>query len=343
MCRQLLRFVFAAMAAAMVMAPAALAGDVFLGITMDDITPSMARALQIDEDQGVLVSSVVDDSAAEAAGLEPGDVILKIGDREVNGRKGLSRVLHRHDPGDRVLITVMRKGVLKVFETTLGERENKGVIVMGDGEGKTWSFSNGKEIEKYFQWQKDGELHKLVIDDMDWAFDGDRGFLGIIPEDLDEDELEDMDVPDGEGVLIRELFDDSAAAKAGLEAGDVIVAIDDDDIDDGDDLGDFMEDTEPGQEVEVRVIRDGKMREYDVVLGEPSRMDIAKRFQMFVPRDPHSPRAPRFYEFHSGDEHGVVNIERLREEQADMDELKDELAELKEELKKLREELKRKR
>jgi len=336
------RFMLSALAVLILSAPA-LAGDVFLGITMDDISPSMARALQIDEGRGVLVNDIVDDSAADEAGLEAGDVIMKIGDRNINGSKGLSKVLHSYDPGDEVLVTVMRSGVLKVFKVTLGEREKRGVFVMGDGEGKTWSFNGPGDVSKYFQWSDGDSSRKIVIDDMSWAFGDDRGFLGIVPQDLDEDELEEMGVPGGEGVVIHELFDDSGAAEAGLEEGDVIVAIDDEDIADGDDLSDVMEDTEVGQEVEVRVIRDGKMREYDVVLGETSFAGIGDHIKMFMPRDPHNPKQPRFYEFHSGNVPHVLELERLKEEQADMEELKDDLTELKEELKKLREELQKKR
>jgi len=105
---------------------------------------------------------------------------------------------------------------------------------------------------------------------------------------LSRRDTEDRD--EGKGVVVGELVDDGPAKAAGLKVGDIIVALDGEEIDDGDELHDFLAETEPGQTVEVRVLRDGKKQEIPVELAEnPGMASLAERFHWSVPDDPRHP------------------------------------------------------
>ncbi len=71
---------------------------------------------------GVRVDRVVPGSPAEAAGLAAGDVITAMDGKAVGGLRDYSRLLKGHQPGDTVTLTVLRDGVEKKVEVTLGER-----------------------------------------------------------------------------------------------------------------------------------------------------------------------------------------------------------------------------
>jgi S1-C subfamily serine protease len=71
---------------------------------------------------GVLVERVVAGSAAEKAGLAPGDVILKINEFQLDEEHPLVNVLTRFRPGDKVRLTVVRDGKILQMEATLGTR-----------------------------------------------------------------------------------------------------------------------------------------------------------------------------------------------------------------------------
>jgi 2-alkenal reductase len=71
---------------------------------------------------GVLVERVVAGSAAERAGLAPGDVILKINEFQLDEEHPLVNVLTRFRPGDKVRLTVVRAGKILEMEATLGTR-----------------------------------------------------------------------------------------------------------------------------------------------------------------------------------------------------------------------------
>ena len=65
----------------------------YLGIRTQRVTPDIARAYGLDEARGALVRSVVDDGPASRAGLQRGDLITRIGDREVGDSRTLFRIV----------------------------------------------------------------------------------------------------------------------------------------------------------------------------------------------------------------------------------------------------------
>jgi membrane-associated protease RseP (regulator of RpoE activity) len=317
----------------------ACAGDTYLGITMSSLSPGMAKALQLDEGQGVLIDEVVADSPADEGGLEAGDVIIAIAGEEIEGLKGLSRAIHRHEPGDEVAITVLRQGDRRELMVTLGERKKRSFTVWTDKEVEknvqAWIGDEGEG--KVFTWKDEDGKHQITIDGL--GLSGlDRGFLGIVPGE-DEDES---------GVVIDELVDDGPAEKAGLRAGDRIVSLDDERIATSSELHEFLEDTDPGETLQVKVVRDGRKKEYEVTLGEmPSKLKIAENLHLFMPPDPGDPSHPRFYEYHTGTLPPTLELQELRkmkdEERQEVEEMQKELQALKEELAKMREELEKKK
>jgi serine protease Do len=81
-----------------------------LGITVAEITPELARKLKLDEDRGVLVTRVGYFSAAREAGIQEGDVIVKIGERQVEKSRDVYMAVLRSRPDTRIPVVVRRGG-----------------------------------------------------------------------------------------------------------------------------------------------------------------------------------------------------------------------------------------
>ncbi len=101
---------------------AAAAGQGYLGIMLQDLTPSMAKALQMGEGSGIIVNSVTDDSPAAKAGVVDGDVITELNGAKVADTAGFTAAVRALAPGDKATLVVLRDGKKKTITAELGER-----------------------------------------------------------------------------------------------------------------------------------------------------------------------------------------------------------------------------
>ena len=94
-----------------------------------------------------------------------------------------------------------------------------------------------------------------------------RGQLGVIIANLAPEDADALDLESVGGVLVTEVVDGTAAEEAGIEPGDVIVSVDDEEVVDVQDLRTRMALAKIGNEVELGVIRDGERRSIDATIG----------------------------------------------------------------------------
>lgn len=106
----------------------------------------------------------------------------------------------------------------------------------------------------------------------------DRGFLGIETEQISIDKANFLKLPNPYGSYVTRVYPGSAAEKAGLQAFDYIVGVNEELLDQDHDLSDRMENYKPGDEVVLRVLRDGKPLDLDLTLGK--RSELAKVFDL---------------------------------------------------------------
>src|ERR1044072_2501015 len=95
-----------------------------------------------------------------------------------------------------------------------------------------------------------------------------RGYLGVNVENLDFRAQQAFGLPNGRGALVIQVNEDTPGADAGLQHGDVILAVDGHRVGTTRDLIDYVSDQAPGSQVELDVLRDGKRIARTVTLGE---------------------------------------------------------------------------
>lgn len=95
----------------------------------------------------------------------------------------------------------------------------------------------------------------------------DRGWLGVTVQSLDDKIAEGLGLENSEGALIADVVKGDPAEKAGIKAGDVVVAINGRPIKDSRDLINIIGGYEPNSVVKLTVVRDGKKRDISVKLG----------------------------------------------------------------------------
>ena len=219
----------------------------YLGVYLEEVTPERTKELGLKEERGAIVMKVVAESPAEKSGLKENDVIVSFNGRRVDSVRELQRLLNE-TPSDRsVQIEVVRGGSHQTLATTLAKRSlHQSFTMFGSGfddkvtkqTEESWkraeeSLKRSAESLKQFQGQRPfprdfGDF--TFVNPGEFAlFGGTR--LGISAESLTDQLAEFFGVKESKGVLVASVDENSAAAKAGIKAGDVIVGVDSEKVD----------------------------------------------------------------------------------------------------------------
>ena len=179
----------------------------YLGIGGIDIDEERAKALNLKEARGVEIKSVDANSPAAKAGLKDGDVVLDYNGQPVAGIEQFARLVRETPAGRQVRLSVWRGGAMQTITATIATRPG-GVSVHGDGDTYSFTMPPIPPID-------------LPSANMTWR----SSTLGIETESLTPQLAEFFGVK--EGVLVRAVTKNSAAEKAGIKAGDIVVKVDD--------------------------------------------------------------------------------------------------------------------
>jgi 2-alkenal reductase len=94
----------------------------FIGITYRAIDTQLQASQNLSVDHGALVSKVTAGSPADKAGIKQGDIILALDNQDIDLDNTVFSLLSKHNPGDKVKLTVLRAGKNSTVEVTLGQR-----------------------------------------------------------------------------------------------------------------------------------------------------------------------------------------------------------------------------
>lgn len=233
-------------------------GDVFmldgrgaqLGVRVSDVDVKAATG-------GVRVDEVNEDSPAGKAGLREGDVVVEYDGERVRSARQFTRLVQETPDGRTVKIAVLRNGQKQTVDATPEAGRN------------AWNFEiDGDQIRREIE----RGLRDFQREPFEFRFDdrgprrfeyrlpervmplmGSRGRLGVNVQSLTPELEEYFGVSNG-GALVSSVAPDSAAAKAGLKAGDVITSINSDRVSDSGDL--MRELSDATGDVTIVVVRD---------------------------------------------------------------------------------------
>ena len=171
----------------------------YLGVGIQPVTQDLAGQFGLKTPSGALVTDVFPDSPAAKAGIQPQDVIVEFGGQTIAHSAQLPAIAGRTPIGSKQPVVVLRDGKRVELSMTLREQPaNFGVRAEGD--------ENGEEPQ--------AEIHSHQFDK-----------FGLEVAPLSADVAKQLGIKDSSGVVITSVQEGSPAAKAGLEAGMVVIQV----------------------------------------------------------------------------------------------------------------------
>jgi len=166
----------------------------YLGVSIQTITPDLAKALRIKEQNGALVSDVVPGSPAHEAGIKRGDLIVAYNNKRVEDSHDLPQMVAATKEGQKATMTLIRNGKKKGIHVKVGKLPS---------DGATLAESQNSE----------------------------QGKWGFMLEDMDRMTAERLGRRDDRGVVVVDVQPGSAAALAGIRRGDIILEVNQEPVD----------------------------------------------------------------------------------------------------------------
>lgn len=160
----------------------------FLGVQMNPVEPGMGEYFGLENDKGVVIMSVVEDSPAEKAGVQEDDIIVELEGEPVIGMNDFRNRVAMYKPGSEIRFVVMRDGKRKTMKALLEKRPDRG-FAMGAG---------SKAVQET---------------------------LGMTLQTLNEDIASRLGYEDLSGVVVMEVKPGSLAAEAEIQAGTLIMEV----------------------------------------------------------------------------------------------------------------------
>lgn len=236
-----------------------------LGVMVEDLDGKSLEAAGVAS--GVRIGDVDQQGPAARAGLRDGDIVVEVDGERVRGARQFARVIQETPDGRAVTLAIVRDGTRQTVNVTPESRADA-FAFDGDRIGRDVERSlrlvepRLRELEPMLRGieprMKEFHFDAPLRFDLDLApeLGSPRGRLGVQVRELTPQLAEFFGVTDG-GVLVASITENSAAAKAGLKAGDVIVSVNGDRVREADDLVDELRDT-PGGEIALGIVRDKK-------------------------------------------------------------------------------------
>jgi serine protease Do len=166
----------------------------FLGVNIQNVTPALAESFAVKGNKGALVSEVMPDSPAAKAEIKEGDIIVAVNGQPVTDANDLKLLVSALPPGTKLDLDLLRNGDKQQLTATSGELPG--------------SRRDGRLGDPSTQSKDEGALN------------------GVAVGDLDSEARQQLKVPAHvKGAVITNVAPDSAAARAGIRPGDVILEI----------------------------------------------------------------------------------------------------------------------
>lgn len=228
-------------------------------LKMDQSNKAMLGVSFEKDDKGVKVTEVVQESAAEKAGIKKGDIITAINGDNISQENDLVRLIGKHNPEDIVDVKILRDGKENILKAQLSKKR------MSD---MAWNFNDDDIMPPLPPRMPKipGMPHSFNFNDGNWP-------PSYLSHDKPRFGFSIKDNENGEGVKVTNIKDSSSAALAGLKENDLITEINGNAVKSIDEIKRQLAENKDKNEVSMKVLRNGNMQ--TILMKKPKKIKTA--------------------------------------------------------------------
>ena len=214
------------------------------------------------------IVGIEQESPAELAKLEEGDIVLQIDGKDLPSPEMLVKEIRMRKPGQTVTLKIKKDGKESDVKVKLGEYT----------EESAWREMEMRFPRLFAPEQKFLEVAPRAR--LQFGFET-RKFIGVNVDPLNKELAEFFGAKDGKGLLVSQIKEGSPAEKAGLKVGDVLVKADGKKLEREGDLSKVIQEKEKGDKIKVEFYRGKRMRTVEIEIEEEEGSGLLK----FSPED----------------------------------------------------------
>ena len=201
----------------------------WLGVSLQDLTPELAKAFKVEQGRGAVVADVVKDSPASKAGIKRGDIIISYRGKPIADASRLRNEVALTPIGEKAEIRIIRKGKIYTLSVKIGSQD---------------------------------QALKMKLSSL-------KGRLGVEVRPSTQEEARRFGLRPGTGVVIIWVDPKGPLGRVGFEVEDMILEINGRAINSVEDLAQVMEKIRPGSRIRILALdhRSGRTGYIQVVVG----------------------------------------------------------------------------
>lgn len=229
----------------------------YMGVFLTELSAKHKQKFEYQENYGILISDVVEDGPAQKAGITANTVLMSIDGDKIYTIDQLTKMLTNFEPENHIEAEIFMDKKTQKVDMILGE--------------KAKYISSGWDLGDFnFTWDKPENVfvYKYQHDDDKW--------IGVMLHVVENKKGDEEKIT----VTIDEVIKNTPAEKAGLEAGDIILAVDSNEVDSRKTISSIINDKEIGDIIEMKIDRKGSILNVKCEIAERDKDEIQERVEL---------------------------------------------------------------
>ncbi|MDO9576495.1 MAG: PDZ domain-containing protein [Candidatus Cloacimonadales bacterium] len=208
----------------------------YMGVFLREISSKDRKKSDYEKSYGIVITDLVEDGAAEKAGIKDGAILMELGGDKIYTIDQLTKMLTNYEPENKIEVKIFQDEKEVVLDLILGEKANY--------TSQSWNLG---DFSVQFEKPENVFVYQYTSDNDKW--------IGVMLHIVENKKNDNTEIT----VTIDEVIEDTPAEKAGLKAGDIILAVNGEEIQSKKSVSEIINKKEAGDTVDIKIDRKGKI------------------------------------------------------------------------------------